>query len=197
MKDYEKVGVGIGVVALGFAAYQAYKTKQAADATEATDPSRNPIKAAIELTENVIKGTASWFTQTFDEGTGRVKGGAETIINTITAVPYAIFYATKGAIDKGLGAAEAGTKYIWSQGAKIAKSGKTQLEQLTNKPFTLMGSIPNYLYSSSRENIPSSSVHILNSLTGAGSGLIETTKKNSTEVINYAKGLIPPWMRRK
>ena len=196
MKDYEKVGVGIGVAALGFAAYQAYKTKQAADAIESTDPSRSPVNTAIELAENTIGGVTTWFTQTIDEATGKVKGGAEEVINKVVAAPYVIYYGIKGTVDKGLGATEAGTKYIRSHVSKLFKSGKEKLEQLTNKPFTLMGSVSSHLYESSRENIPSSSIHILNSLTGVGSGLVETTKKSPSKVIDYVKGLIPPWLRK-
>lgn len=139
MKDYEKAAIAIGAAALGLAAYQAHKTKQAVDATEATDPSRNPIQAAIDLSGHVIGSTASWLTQRLDKATGFVKGKSEDVINTMKAVTYSPLYVVEKAKDFGKNAAEAGSKYLWNGMGLINATGKKLIEPLTNKPFTLMG----------------------------------------------------------
>ena len=176
MKDYEKAAIGIGAAALGFAAYQAYKTKQAADATDATDPSKNPISTAIDLAQHTIGDFTNWMHGGFDSSTGYVKGKTEDVVDTIKAAPYTVWYGITDAKDKAFKATESGTKYVWSLGAKTAKNSKTIYNQLTNKPFTLMGAAPTYVYNSLRQ-IPQSADGIFNVLTSVGSKAEKTTKK--------------------
>ena len=176
MKNFEKVAIGIGAAALGFTAYQAYKTKQAADATDATDPSKNPISAAIDLAQHTIGDFTDWMHGGFDTSTGYVRGKAEDVVNTIKAAPYSAWYGITEAKDKAFKATESGTKYIWSLSAKKAKSGKTTVEQITNKPFTLMGANPTYAFTALRK-VPQSADGIFNVLTGVGSQAEKTTKK--------------------
>ena len=178
MKDYEKLALAVGGGALAIAAYQAYKTKQAADATVATDPSRNPVTAAIDLGQNVVGGTYDWFMGKFDNATGRAKGRADQVIDTIKAVPSGVSYWTTKATDLGKDVAEAGTKYVWSIGAKTAASGKESIEYLTNKPFTLMGSVRT-MYDAAR-TVPKSSMNIANIISGVGSKLEKTTRSTAT-----------------
>ena len=57
-----------------------------------------------------------------------------------------------------------------------AKSGKTTINQLTNKPFTPMGANPTYVFTALRK-VPQSADGIFNILTGVGSQAEATTKK--------------------
>ena len=114
MKDYDKAAVAIGVAALGLAAYQAMQTKKAVDAQETTDPAKNPVNAAVDLSKNVVGGFFSWLNQRFDDATGKVKGRSEDVVDTMLATPGKVFYGFKEAVDFGKDATEAGTKYLWS-----------------------------------------------------------------------------------
>ena len=192
MKDYEKIAIGIGIAALGFAGYQAYKTKQAADVTQATDPTRNPVTTAIELSKDMVGTTVNWFESKFDYATGRTKGKPKDIITYIWAIPSNAMYEMGKVKDLGFEAAESGTKYLWGIGAGAASSGKEKVETLTNKPFTLMGSAPQWVYDSAR-NLPNSGRTIYNALTGVGSHL----EKKAETVSTGFKGLFNRITRRK
>ena len=185
MKDYEKLAIAIGGGALAIAAYQAYKTKQAVDATAATDPSRNPVTAAIDLGTNVIGSTYDWLTGVYDNATGRATGRASEVIDSIKAAPSDIMYHIMKPIDFGREATEAGTKYVWSLGAHLARTGKETYETLTNKPFTIMGSAPKYTYDAARK-VPISVGNLANVLTGIGSKLEETAGTVKDKIGGYS-----------
>ena len=191
MKDYEKLAIAIGGGALAIAAYQAYKTKEAVDATTATDPSRNPVTAAIDLGTNVIGGTYDWFRKGFDSATGRVTGRGAEILNSIKAIPSQVGYNIMKPLDFGKEAAEAGTKYIWSLAGHIASTGKEKFDVLTNKPFTAMGGATTHVYEAARHGIPKATTQLANVLSGVGSKLevtAETTKEKVLGYFNFVRG---------
>ena len=197
MKDYEKVAVGIGIAALGLASYQALKTKQATDAVTATDPSKSPIRAAADLSKNIIGGTVSWFRQRYDNTTGFVKGKSDKVLDSIWASPATVVYHYGGkAVDMGRDATEAGTKFVWGLGANRAKSGKEKKEPLTNKAFTLMGSVTSYIYEGAR-NLPANAASIADMATGVGSNLEKTDKSTVDKIKKYSLGLLPSLRRRR
>lgn len=179
MKDYEKAALAVGAGALGLAAYQAWKSKQAADATTATDPSRNPIQTAVDLSRNMIGGTVDWFKQVFDRSTGYTKGRAENVVNTMKAAAYSPLYLIEKTGDFGRDAVEAGSKYLWSFMAQKGADTKTKIEQLTNKPFTLMGAT---VTTAQKRYIPTITSAIGDIVTGVGSKLEETTHKARTGI---------------
>lgn len=188
IKDYEKIAIGIGVTALGFAAYQAFKAKEAVDAVQATDPKKNPVDTAIDLSKHIVGNAGNWFTNRYDAATGYTKGKADAIVNTLWTRPSDVVYHYGGKItDLGKGATEAGTKYVWGAGANIAKSGKEKVYQLTNKGFTLMGSAPRYVYDSARK-LPITAAAIKSMATGIGSKLEKTT--------GSARNKIGGWLTR-
>ena len=190
MKDYEKAAVAIGIAALGLAAYQAMKTKEAVDAQKTTDPAKNPVSAAVDLATNVVGSIGSWFNQRYDNATGKVKGRSEDIINTIKAAPSRTFYGIMGVVDYGKNATETGTKYLWSKISGSAASGKETIEQLTNKPFTLMGSFAEKFTISNP--VPKAGQSLENVVTGIGSKLEYTAKKGSdvkTTLVDKASGV--------
>jgi hypothetical protein len=174
MKDVEKAAIVVGTAALGLAAYQALKTKQQADAVMATDPGKHPVSAAADQAKAVIGNTKDWFFQLYDGATGRIKGRSEKVLDKISAKTSGVSYAIKKVKDFGTDAAEAGTKYVWSLGAKTATTGKRKLDWLTNKPFTLMGAAPTYIYGGVRK-LPKKASVVGNVLTGIGSRLEKTT----------------------
>lgn len=190
MKDYEKGAIAIGVAALGFAAYQAIKTKEAVDATHATDPSRNPVTTAVELARNTIGSTGSWFRQRFDNATGYTKGKSQDVVDWVTGgfneAGNFVYGIGSTGLDFGKNATEAGTKYVWSFGANAAKTGKDTVKVIGNKSFTLMGSVPTYIYNAAR-NVPKRSTDIANAISGVGSKLETTTKSTSTNIFNRVK----------
>ena len=193
MKDIEKVAVGIGVAALGLAGYQALKTKQAADAVTATDPSKSPIQAAADLSKHMIGGTVNWFKQKYDNATGYTKGKASKVLDSIWASPASVAYHYGGkASDMGRNATEAGTKYIWGLPGNAAKSGKEKVEQLTNKGFTLMGSAVRYLYDGARA-MPANASSVADMVTGVGSKLEKTDESTKKRFL----GLLPSLRRRR
>lgn len=187
MKDYEKAAIAIGAAALGLAAYQAHKTKEAVDATQATDPSRNPVQAAVDLSRNMIGSTTSWLRQRFDEATGFVKGKSENVIDDLKAIPSSPLYFMKPATDFGRDAVEAGSKYLWSGLATHAANSKEKIEQLTNKPFTQMGATVTGINLS--RYIPTFTAPIGNALSGVGSKLEETTKTTKSYFVNIKDSL--------
>jgi len=188
MKDYEKAAVAIGVAALGLAAYQAMKTKEAVDAQKTTDPEKNPVKAAVDLSKNMVGGLFSWFNKRFDASTGKIKGRAENIIDTMVATPANIFYGVKGAVDYGKDATETGTKYVYSLLTGAASSGKQKVEQLTNKPFTLMGSFAEKFTISNP--LPKAGQTITNAVTGIGSKLEFVEEKTNSTKNKIVNGLV-------
>jgi len=184
MKNYEKAGIAIGAAALSIAAYQAYKTKQGVDATEATDPAKNPVSAAIGQSSLMIGNTWDWFRKSFNRTTGYTKGKADDVINTIKATPSSILYQFKKGTDFGRQATESGTKYIWSGAAAAAKVGKEQYRILTNKPFTLMGGVPQTMYNAAR-TLPKAGSAITNVISGVGSGLEKTSSSITRKIGQY------------
>ena len=186
IKDYEKLAAAIGGGALAIAAYQAYKTKQAADATAATDPSRNPITTAIDLGTHVIGDTYDWLRSGYDNATGRVTGKADEILTSVKAIPSKIGYHIMKPTDLGREAAEAGTKYVWNLSSQIAASGKKQYNTLTNKGFTAMGSAPIYAYDAARK-IPQGAAVIANALSGVGSKLEAKAGTVKERALGYFK----------
>jgi hypothetical protein len=170
--------------------YQAMKTKEAVDAQQTTDPAKNPVSAAVDLTKNVVGSIGSWFHQRYDNATGKVKGRSEDIVNTIKATPGKVFYGITGAVDFGKNATETGTKYLWSKISGAAASGKEKVEQLTNKPFTLMGSFAEQFTISNPA--PKAAQSLENVVTGIGSKLEYTAKKGSdvkTTLVDKASGI--------
>lgn len=191
MKDYEKAALGIGAAALGIAAYQAYKAKEAVDATQATDPSRNPVQAAIERSQQVIGTTYDWFRSKFDEKTGYVKGKVDDVSNTIKATPANAYYWIQRGVDFGKDATESGTKYVWSLAAEANKSGKEKVEQLTNKGFTLMGSVPTMYKPVAL--LPHNTISLENIISGIGTAR-DVVKSKTADIKDRIYGILP-WRR--
>lgn len=190
MKGYEKAAVGIGVAALGLAGYQALKTKQATDAVTATDPSRHPVGAAADQSKaGILGGFLDWAKEGFNTATGRDTGRSPEVVDNMESKPSGTSYWLRSPVDLGLKATEAGTKFLWGLGGKAAASGKEKLYQLTNKPFTLMGSIMEHTYTAAR-NTPQRAISIGNLVTGVGSRLEKTSKSFKSKLAS-----ILPWRR--
>lgn len=177
MKDYEKIGLGIASVALGFAAYQTYVSKKAedraVDSMTVTDALRSPITGAVELAHSVVGNTTDWFTKKFNYATGRSAGKPADIINTVKAIPNSVSYSIGKIGDLGYNSIHSGGKYLWGVGAKTANTNKNTAVALTNKAHTLMGSATKYIYDGAR-TLPSYAGNLRNAVS------YNTTKAKNT-----------------